>query len=185
MRNILAILLLGVALAQTFDESLDNNCTTAYASTEELQGCSGGWRITGYYVPNEADFRGPKIPLTVKGRTYRLKKSFVRAVRMEGDGKTEEGWILNCCPWSRATKIIGSCNRELHTLRAVARDPKLMRCGTPLQIKTPILSGKTFLALDTGGAIRGKHLDVFCGFGQKGKALSHKVTTNGATVCIR
>ena len=171
MKKIITILLLGFALAK--------NCT----APSTPQACSVGWKITGYYVPFESDYTGKKIPVQVGGVTYQLKEDFVSAVRMEGDGKTMEGWILNCCPFARATKVIGSCNKELRELEAVARDAQMMKCDTSVTIKTPILSGKVFKALDTGGAIKGKHLDVFCGFGKQGKDLSYKITTSNAEVC--
>ena len=152
----------------------DNSTVTA---------CSKGWKITGYYVPYESDFKGKKVKLVVEGKTYMLKEDFIKAAKMEGDGKTEEGWILNCCPWHRATKIIGSCNKELFPLQAVARDKKY-RCGTVFKINTAYLKGKTFLGLDTGGAITGKHLDVFCGFGNSAKEITYKVTDNNAEVCV-
>ena len=169
MYSFFVFIIFGLAMAE-------NNTT--------IGGCSSGWYITGYYVPFESDFNGPKVKLTVEGRNYMLKDDFIKAARVQGDGKTEEGWILNCCPWHRATKIIGACEKELFTLQAVARDPALFKCGTKLKINTAYLKGRTFTALDTGSAIKGKHLDVFCGWGNDAKKLAYKITTENAEVCV-
>ncbi len=148
-----------------------------------LESCSSGWYITGYYIPHEKDFKGPKVSLNVKGTTYKFKQDFIKAVKLEGDGETEYGWYLHCC-WSKETKIIGACGTELKPMQSVARDPALMRCGRTLQINTEELKGRTFSAQDTGGAIKGKHLDVFCGFGNAAKQIANKITTKNAEVCL-
>ncbi len=151
-------------------------------SFSKLTECSDGWRITGYYVPNEKDFTGQKVNIKVGGTTYSLKEKFVRAVKMQGSGYTEEGWILSCC-WQKRSSIIGACGKPLNKLAAVARDSNLFKCKQCLKINTELLKSYSFAALDTGGAIKGKHLDVFCGSGVEGRQLANKITTSNAEVC--
>ena len=148
----------------------------------EVGDCSDGWRITGYYVPDEKDFHGAKVDLNVGGTVYKFKEDFIKAVKMQGSGYSEYGWVLACC-WQKRSGIIGACGRELVKLAAVARDPSIYRCGQCLKIETDQLRSYSFSALDTGGAIKGKHLDVFCGGGEEGKQLANKITTNNAKVC--
>ena len=141
--------------------------------------CSDGWRITGYYVPEEKDFHGKKVDLNVGGTVYQFKEDFISSVKMQGSGYSEYGWVLACC-WQKRSGIIGACGRELTKLAAVARDASLYKCGQCLKINTDVLRSYTFSALDTGGAIKGKHLDVFCG---GDKSLANRVTSNNANVC--
>ena len=147
------------------------------------EACSSGLYITGYFIPDEKDFKGPKVSINIHGETYHFKEDFVKAVKMEGDGKSEYGWYLHCC-WSKASSIIGACGKELIPMKSVARDTAMMKCETTLEIRTPLLQGKTFVAHDTGGAIKGKHLDVFCGYGEEGRKMADKITTHDAEVCV-
>ena len=144
--------------------------------------CSTGWQITGYYVPDEKDFKGVKVDLNVGGTVYKFKEDFVKAVKMQGSGYSEYGWVLACC-WQKRSGIIGACGKNLEKLAAVARDASLYKCGQCLKIETELLKSYSFSALDTGGAIKGKHLDVFCGAGEEGRHLANKITTSNAKVC--
>ena len=158
-------------------------CLWSVLGTEAATNCSSGWKITGYNIPSEKDFKGPKVDLVVGGTKYQFREDFIKTVKMEGDGLSDYGWYLHCC-WSKATKIIGACEKELVTMQSVARDPALMRCGTSVEIHTNYLNGKKFIAHDTGPDIKGKHLDVFCGFGEDARRLTEKITTNNAEVCV-
>jgi hypothetical protein len=67
--------------------------TTAFAATQKT--CSGGWRITGYFVPVEADYSGPMTKVSVNGLgNVSFPKSFVNATATEGWGLTKAGWYL-------------------------------------------------------------------------------------------
>nr|WP_276313052.1 murein transglycosylase A [Shewanella zhuhaiensis] len=80
--------------------------------------------------------------------------------------------------------VLGSAGIPLLPMAAVAADKRLLPMGTPLLAEVPILDGegnwtgkhelRLLLALDTGGAVDGGHLDLYHGMGSDaGLAAGH------------
>lgn len=68
----------------------------------------------------------------------------------------------------------------------VATDPEVFPRGTKMLIVDP-LDGveKIFVAGDTGGAIIGKHIDIFTGFGDMGLIRAQKMMKTGNRMIVK
>ena len=67
-------------------------------------------------------------------------------------------------PGKQGSRFCPGSSRPLHPYRTVAVDPELIPLGSPLYLETYRALGLgdgCMLASDTGGAIRGRHIDVF------------------------
>ena len=148
--------------------------------------CSDGWRITGYYTPHERDY--PRVELRtirVAGTRHSFPDAFIRAVRMEGWGRTSDGWCLGYYGnrYHREREPLDSAGRALEQ-GVVAVDPRLIQRGVELKIEgVPALAGRVFTARDVGGAIQDRRVDVYCGEGATARAMTYSVTTDGTVVC--
>lgn len=79
------------------------------------------------------------------------------------------------------TKTVGAANVELADLHSVAVDRKLIPLGSILLGKVPVLDAENhflkheyrlLVAQDVGGAIKGSHIDIYAGVGERGKRLA-------------
>ncbi len=146
---------------------------------------SGSFKLTAYVLAQERDFPAkPKIkdPCGLKG-TYPHKFLFGEGVRLQGSGITSKGQIIhfkgkNCfeeldCPVAR----IGRCAQ---TNRTIAVDPKVISLGSEVLIEDIGYR----IAEDTGGAIRGAHIDVYYGTSLRlRQAWAH--TRENRKVCVK
>ena len=158
----------------------------------------GEFKTTYYWVTSESAFTGPRdTPIyNMAGKTLgTFRAKFVKALTLEGTGRSLEGTVYN---WagrrggqSRFMVVkhpygIGSRNNPLVPFRSVATDPKVIPWGTILFI--PKAVGATlpdgtkhdgyFHAADTGGAIKGYHLDLFTGLGDQRAVLTRNGLAN-------
>jgi len=154
----------------------------------------GQFKVTYYWVAKEADYPGPKTTRISDrgGRSLGLFAArFVRALRLEGSAATRDGRVLNVdgkvggSPRFRVLKPsqpygIGSRENPLIPFRSVATDKRVIPCGTVLfipQVKGARLPDGSlhdgyFMAADTGGGIKGAHLDLFTGIGDQRRVLT-------------
>jgi 3D (Asp-Asp-Asp) domain-containing protein len=151
--------------------------------------CSAGWQITGYYLPSEDDYGDAAITVSVAGLGQEaFPGKFLGATKMEGWGKTRFGWFLGWegGQWVKAAYAKDARDGRLD-IGCVAVDTHQIPLGTVMRIPSaPATWGElTFTAGDTGGAIKGKHVDIFCGFGEAARQQTLLVTSDVGTVCIR
>lgn len=145
----------------------------------------GSFKLTYYYVAVESDFSGDKtVPIYSKsGKVLAtVSPKFAKAMRLEGTGRLGDGRALNwagSCVHSeydcyseldpKFTTGRGAAGRALVPYHSIAVDPAVIALGTRLY--SPELAGKTMpdgsthdgwlIADDTGGAIKGAHIDFF------------------------
>ncbi len=141
--------------------------TTANAGFSD---CSSGWEVTGYYVPYEADFNGVKTTVSLdEGGTVTARQDFIDTVHTEGSGKLDDGRILE---WYEDAWHINETPQDYFgnplTLNTVAVDPEVIGFYTRLMIPTlqPPYNQMIFTASDIGPSIKGKHIDMFMGYGE-------------------
>lgn len=156
-------------------------------STISYSGCSDNWKVTGFYTPVESDYKGSETTLHVRGQgLIRLKKSFIRTVKIEGWGKTRYGWYLGYYSnaWHSSNSSMNARGAPLRVGMA-AVDPDTISLGR--QFSIPELTGhfdtKYLTASDVGSAVKRKHIDVYTGEGHSAKKLTYSVTGN-KTVCF-
>jgi len=73
---------------------------------------------------------------------------------------------------------VGSLGVELTPMRSVATDPELVPGGTIAYVVTPTIR-RFVVAQDTGGAIRGAHVDVFAGSGWSAEQFAGRQQERG------
>jgi len=142
--------------------------------------------VTGYYTPREEEFTGPSTQIDVPGHGFvKFPLDFVRHVQVEGWGLTRYGWYLG---WEQGwTKDDAPRDSRGERLRngSLAVDPSVIPFGTRVQIPNlpPPWDEQSFIAADTGGAIEGKHVDVYCGAGPAALREAIRITANNRRVC--
>lgn len=147
-------------------------------------------------------------------------REFAREATMQGTGKLRDGRVVNVtgpcsCPSSPCWRVVtgqhwgtAGTGRSLQPFRTVAVDPKVVKLGSLLYV--PLLEGRTMpgrspwggyvhdgcvVADDTGGAVRGKQLDLFVGrrgwfLGMSGQPGAHSWARHvpvfdGSKICER
>lgn len=149
----------------------------AHDSLEEL----GEFQVTYYWVEIEGDYESRPADTALlddAGKELgRFPKEFVERIRVEGTGKLRDGRVINVTGKEgrfaavRCPNGLGVGDYHLIPFRSVAVDPQVIPVGTELFIPAAVgaklpdgtVHDGRFWAQDEGGAIRGKHLDLFTG----------------------
>lgn len=155
--------------------------TTTPAPLEEL---IPGFRITNYTLAREADLSGQRTGnrtrISAKGLPGQYAWEFLcsgRGVAMQGTGVTLDGKyvhyvsggggfcgrdknLCNCkgAEFAITTGVFGSTGRALTENYSIAVDPTVIPYGSFVWIDA---MKRWFRADDTGGAIKGRHIDVY------------------------
>ena len=153
--------------------------------------CPAGWEdrgtfeLTAYVLANETEFaKGPVVQ-----NPCGLEQDFFEAflygdgVRMQGSGRARDGSIVRYrrdgC-FERAECPLTASGRCAATGRTIAVDPSVIPLGSQVLIEG--LGERR--AEDTGGAIRGHHIDVYYG-----EDLTYRqamsMTRHDRRVCVR
>lgn len=153
----------------------------------EFSNCSAEWYITGYFTPVESDYSGKFIDVTIDGKQYKYRESFVTEIKTEGWGRTISGnylgWYGNS--FHLSDKPLDSEGNTL-TLNAIAIDTSVIPVNSNLTI--PSLPSpwdeSIFTGSDIGTAIIGKHIDVYTGEGKAAHDETFRITGNDNVVCL-
>lgn len=89
--------------------------------------------------------------------------------------------------FSSGKEAYGTIGRPLHAWQSIAVDRKVIPLGSIVALDTvfPTIDGQTEVfkaitaAQDTGGAIRGKRIDIFCGDSEKAVFVAAKLDAEG------
>lgn len=158
--------------------------TLGEEDTAKFTTCSADWEITGYFSPVEKDYSGDAEEIEIEGMGEEVfASSFLGAVRMEGWGKTRFGWYLGYYSkkYHRADFAKDALGKPLK-IGSVAVDRREIAFGRQMIITDlPDEWGKRiYTAVDVGGKINAKHIDVYCGEGKEAEAQTRNVTKNSA-----
>ena len=155
------------------------------------QECSDGWYVTGYFTPDEADYSGEKIEVTVTNpegetSTRAFYEAFIDVVQTEGFGKTLSGDYLGeqDGEWHSENGDLDRFGQPLKKGVTVAVDPNVVPFGTELTIPslpTP-WSDYDYKATDEG--VDGRHIDVFTGEGSAAEQETFRITARNQTACM-
>jgi 3D (Asp-Asp-Asp) domain-containing protein len=143
--------------------------------------CEDNWQVTGYFVPVEKDYavKSLKTIRTKGGLTKTFDSTFLTAVKLEGWGKTNEGWYLGFYShqWHNSAHPLDALGKPL-ILSTIAADTNRIPFGREIYIPTLDSSiEQPFKVNDVGQAIKGKHIDIYTGEGKEAQLLTYKVTT--------
>ncbi len=135
---------------------------------EEIEWLAGSWTITHYTFameddPVHADSKLVSAPGLDPKEKY--KKSFLGSplgVKMQGTGLAANGRYIMYVGNGRYAYGIGGAKGNPTSWKSVAVDPAKISLGSSVIIESYRDKGP-FLANDTGGAINGRHIDVFVG----------------------
>jgi len=153
---------------------------TACANVTSMD-CEDNWQITGYFVPLEQDY-SHKLLKQIKLKSGEVKSfdsTFIDAVKLEGWGKTKQGWYLGyySSQWHKSTHPLDAQGNPL-VLSTIAADTSKIPFGREIYIPTLDASiEQPFKVNDVGKAIKGKHIDIYTGEGKEAQLLTYKVTT--------
>lgn len=159
-----------------------------WATAADKVSCSGNWKVTGYFTPLEIDYpRTSTRQIKIRKHGYhRFSTSFLKAVRMEGWGRTNAGWYLGYYSrnWHKSSHPLNAMGTALRW-GAIATDQRVLGKGSRVVIPTLPASVKkqVFRANDVGSAINGKHVDIYTGEGRKAEDLTYQLTGTGHLVC--
>ena len=149
--------------------------------------CEENWYITGYFLPVESDYNDKEITVHVEGQTKQYSLDFVNDVRIEGWGRTNDGDYLG---WHsqrfHLSEIpLDAFGKEL-VVGKIAVDPRIIEFESKIVIPSLVepWNGIVLQAEDVGGAIKGKHIDVYTGEGKVGEQETMRITGHNNSVCV-
>ena len=135
----------------------------------------GVFKVTYYWVADERDHPSERTE-TIPGLPGKFTPGFKKAVMTEGTGRLLDGRIINAAgggkySFTDAKWGLGCRDNPLVPLASIATDPKVIPTGSVVlapafnMLRLPDGTQHTgfFWADDTGGSIKGKHIDVFVG----------------------
>lgn len=161
----------------------------------DAEWCEGGWRVTGYFIPEERDYSGDLVDARAvsldgaRETQLRLREDFLSAVMKEGWGLMSDGRYVGWWdgrfrgPEDRAYDFQGN---ELD-VSTVAVDTSVIPHGKSVAIPTlpDPWNGFVFNASDVGETgVRGRHVDVFTGSGRAAENETFRITGDDNTVCV-
>jgi 3D (Asp-Asp-Asp) domain-containing protein len=158
---------------------------TACASVKSMT-CQNNWQLTGYFVPIEKDYssHSPRKITMMDGKIISFDNTFLAAVKLEGWGKTTDGWYLGFYSnqWHKSQHPLNAKGKPL-TLSSIAADITQLPFGRMIYIPTLNSTIKQpFKVNDVGQAIKGKRIDIFTGEGKKAQLLTYQIT-NKHKIC--
>jgi 3D (Asp-Asp-Asp) domain-containing protein/cell wall-associated NlpC family hydrolase len=143
--------------------------TTREVRAADTRGRSlGNFLLTHYTFALESDPKhkgSPKVSAPGLPKDKKYKKSFLGSpygIKMQGTGLADDGHYIRYQGNGTYAYGVGGAAGAPVAWKTVAVDPRVIKLGTHIEIEA--YKGKgTFEAKDTGGAIKGKHIDVFAG----------------------
>ena len=158
-----------------------------YAQEAQQETCTPGWYVTGYFTPIESEYDGKLTKIRADGVVLKVKKDFLKEVKIEGWGKTSSGKYLGW--YGRSFHLsdapLDSVGNTL-VLGSIATDSSAIPLNSHVTIPTlPNSWNETaFTATDVGPAITGNHVDVYTGEGKIALNEAYRITGQNNTVCV-
>lgn len=158
----------------------------------------GSFTITYYYLPFETDYSGtPSTPIyDAYGRLIAYApQAFVDEITMEGSGKLRDGRVVTYnangrfgvvdAPWG-----LGASGAAIIPYKSIAVDPAVIPFGSKIFIQEAVglklpdgtVHDGIFYAHDTGGWIKGTHIDIHAGQRQNLSLFSNVGVVTGVHV---
>lgn len=159
-----------------------------FSQASHEESCSSQWHITGYFTPVELDYpQADKIKINIAQLGESIHASaFLKAVKIEGWGKTKDGWYLGrfSNKWHRSQYPLNARGRPLQT-GSIATDKNIIPSGSTLKIPSlpNNLKYQLYVSDDVGSAIKNTHIDIYTGEGRQAEKMTFEITGQDHTVC--
>ncbi len=156
------------------------------ASHDEV--CSSQWHVTGYFTPVEVDYSQSELSQVHIERFGKSihSKAFLKAVKIEGWGRTKDGWYLGrfSNKWHKSKQPLNSIGKPLQT-GSIATDRTIIPTGSKLKIPSlpNNLKHQLYVSDDVGSAIKNTHVDIYTGEGRQAEKTTYEITGKDHTVC--
>lgn len=187
MKIIFTVLVVTLIIVLTIPVSSQSQITSNIDTLSTTQICSGGWYITGYFLPTEIDYSSKMSPIIIDGKVHSFKSDFVNEVKIQGWGKTISGEYLGSYDgkFYLGNTPLDSLGNNLG-VGSIAVDPQIIKRGTKVTIPTlpQPWNGTVFDSNDVGPAIIGKHIDVYTGEGLGARKEAFRITGYDNSVCF-
>jgi 3D (Asp-Asp-Asp) domain-containing protein len=172
---------------------------TPSLNSAALGNCSGGWEVTGNFLPSESDYDGMGYNQTVtlhalddsnNTTTRSLNSEFLKAVAMKGWGLTKQGDYVggwNNTFWGPSSIELNSQGEPLVAGLSAGTDGNVIPYGSNFTIPTlpSPWNTKTFMAVDLGMGLVGKQINIYTGVGSNAEKEVARITEMAAnTVCV-
>lgn len=138
-------------------------------SASDTRGRSlGNFLLTHYTFALESDPKhagSPKVTAPGLPKDKKYRQSFLGSpygIKMQGTGLADDGQYIRYVGKGTYAYGVGGAKGTPHAWKTVAVDPSVIKLGSHIEIEAYKSKG-IFEANDTGGAIKGKHIDVFAG----------------------
>ena len=190
--SLFVLLAIGPAIEITFEEPLPTSNPMANNS------CSTGWYIEGDFFPIESDYDGKGYAQTITiynvndmnntTITRTLNSEFLKNVLIEGQGLTKQGDYIGAWDgkyWGPFSSSVPVLEYPLVVGITSETDTSIIPYGNIFTIPTlpSPWNSKTFVAIDAGGDIMGKQVNIYTGIGSMAKNESMKITGIENIVC--
>lgn len=159
-----------------------------FAIAAHGEACSSKWLVTGYFTPIELDYpqaEQTQIQIEQLGKSVH-SAAFLKAVKIEGWGKTKQGWYLGrySNKWHKSKYPLNSLGQPLST-GSIATDKNIIPTGTTLKIPSlpNNLKDRLYVSDDVGSAIKSTHIDIYTGEGRQAEQTTLEITGVDHTVC--
>ena len=108
-----------------------------YSDASHDEACTSQWHVTGYFTPVEVDYpQTEKIRINIEKAGDSIHATaFLKAVKIEGWGKTNAGWYLGLFSnkWHRSNKPLNAVGKPLD-VGSIATDNNIIPIGETLRI---------------------------------------------------
>lgn len=168
-------------------------------NSSTLSNCSGGWEVTGNFLPSESDYDGKGINQTIpvysldgsnNTTTRTFNSEFLRAVGTMGWGLTRAGDYIGMWDgrfWGPYSLALTSKGEPMIAGLSAGTDGNIIPHGYNFTIPTlpSPWNTKTFTAIDLGSGEVGKQVNIYTGNGvnaEKDVAMITEIETN--TLCM-
>lgn len=178
MKHILVLLvalaILGATAPANAKSSAPKKSATKVAKTSEK------YFATTYLVPEQGEYAGKRTEWLLSRSDKKLAlvaRAFAKAARMNGTARLANGKRLHCifpggrCKVLKIRTTTGATGVPLRAFRSIAADPHFLPLGSRvfiaefagLRLPNGAVHDGIFAVEDTGGRIRGHHIDIFVG----------------------
>lgn len=150
--------------------------------------CSSQWRVTGYFTPVEMEYpQTEQTPIIIESMGESVHaNAFLKAVKIEGWGKTKDGWYLGrfSNKWHKSQYPLNAIGKPLKR-GSIATDRKIIPVGSLLRIPSlpNQLKHQLYVSDDVGSAIKSTHIDIYTGEGKQAEKTTYEITGKDHTVC--